>query len=85
MRAEPRGTGELLAWALVPKAALILLLVTVGLRWSADERHVAPRSPQTPQAVWVLARGWDADAYQQVVLPGRYADDVARGGCAIRG
>jgi 4-amino-4-deoxy-L-arabinose transferase-like glycosyltransferase len=77
MRAEPRGAGELLAWALVPKAALILLLVTVGLRWSADERHVAPRAPPTPPAVWVLARGWDADAYQRIALQGYY-DEYSR-------
>jgi hypothetical protein len=77
MRARPRGTGELLAWALVPKAALVLLLVAVGLRWSADERHIAPRAPGTPAAVWVLARGWDCDAYQRIAVQGYY-DEYSR-------
>jgi|GEM_PF-6965729 len=72
-----RGAGELLAWALVPKAALILLLVAVGLRPGSDERHVAPRATGTPAAVWVLARGWDADAYQRIAVQGYY-DDFSR-------
>ena len=67
----------LLLWALVPKAALLLLVVMVGTRTIADERHVAPRQADTPNAVWILARAWDSDAYQGIALHG-YTNDFSR-------
>ena len=63
-RDDGPGAGALFTRALVIKLALLALVIAAAKWYPADARYVAERTDGTPEAVWYLARGWDAGAYQ---------------------
>lgn len=60
------------AWAVV-KAIVLASALAYAARFPADASHVSPREPRTPEAFWVLGRGFDCDAYQMIARDGYLA------------
>lgn len=58
------GGGALVARALVLKLLLLAAVLAAAKHYPAQDFYVAARQEGTPEAVWHLARGFDAGAYQ---------------------
>lgn len=71
------GLWSVLWPGLLARLAMAAFLVSVGLAWPADIRHVAPRSADSPAWAWVLSRGWDSNAYLGIAVDG-YGSDFER-------
>ncbi len=58
--------------ALLVKAALILILVTVADHEQGEPSYQAPREGNANDVVWYLSRGFDSNAYQRLAREGYY-------------
>ena len=73
MGSSSRGFPALLTAALLLKAVLLVVLMwTADHEPTGDPRYLAPREGEANDVVWVLARGFDANAYQRLARSGYY-------------